>query len=153
MINTPTLQELLGEVFEDTQVEIPEKVERKNKLSFVISDEELELLNQTRGSIKLSEYLRAVLFKQRLPIPCASIPAVNRETLVQLNRMGSLLNQQATALNTAKSLNSFSGISQQYLQHCLVQLEELKIELNQLGREIVLLNTGTGSNQDDRQDL
>lgn len=153
MTNRSPLEELLGEVFENSQVELPGKVERKNKLSFVVSDEELELLNQARGSIKLSEYLRAVLFKQQLHIPRTAIPAINRETLVQLNRISSLLNQQARALNTAKSLNSFSGISQQYLQQCLVQLEELKQELNQLGRAIILLNTGIGSSEDDRQDL
>jgi VIT1/CCC1 family predicted Fe2+/Mn2+ transporter len=37
-------------VFENSQVELPGKVERKNKLSFVVSDEELEMINTARGN-------------------------------------------------------------------------------------------------------
>lgn len=144
------LSEILQGVFEDSHVELPGKVERKNKLSFVVSDEELEILNTARGGIKLSEYIRSVIFKQRLPVPRASVPAINRETLVQLNRIGGLLNQQARALNTAKIQNSFSGISLSYLQHCIDKISELELELKELGRAIVLLNTGIMS-QDDRE--
>lgn len=97
MTNRQPLDEILQGVFENSHIELPGKIERKNKLSFVVSDEELEILNTARGGIKLSEYLRAVIFKQRLPIPRATVPAINRETLVQLNRIGGLLNQQATA--------------------------------------------------------
>ena len=142
MTNRPPLEEILQGVFSDAPIELPGKVERKNKLSFVVSDEELELLNTARGGMKLSEYLRAVIFKQRLPIPRATVPAINRETLVQLNRIGGLLNQQATALNTAKRQNSFSGISLEYLQHCEDKLSELERELKELGRAIVQLNAG-----------
>lgn len=148
MTNRPPLDEILQGVFENSQLELSGKVERKNKLSFVVSDEELELLNQARGGIKLSEYLRAVIFKQRPHIPRATIPAINRETLVQLNRIGGLLNQQARALNTGKRQNSFSGISREYLQHCLEQLQQLERELKKLGRAIVLLNAGTRSEND-----
>ena len=148
MTNSPPLSEILQGVFENHRLELPGKIERKNKLSFVVSDEELEILNTARGGIKLSEYLRAVIFKQRPNIPRATVPAINREILVQLNRIGGLLNQQATALNTAKSQNSFSGISLEYLQQCLDNLEELNQELKQLGRAIVLLNTGI-RNEDD----
>lgn len=149
MTDRQPLSEILQGVFSNSQVELPGKIERKNKLSFVVSDEELDLLNTARGGIKLSEYLRSVIFKQRLPIPRANVPAINRETLVQLNRIGSLLNQQARALNTAKLQNSFAGISLQYLQHCLDNLSELEQELKELGRAIVLLNTGIKS-EDDR---
>jgi len=150
--NRPLLSEILQGVFENSQVELPGKVERKNKLSFVVSDEELEMINTARGGIKLSEYLRAVLFKQRLPVPRATVPAINRETLVQLNRIGALLNQQATALNTAKLQNSFSGISPEYLQQCLDKLEELEQELKEFGRAIIRLNAGIRS-EDDRENL
>lgn len=148
MTNRQPLEEILQGVFEDTHLELPRKVERPNKLSFVVSDEELEILNTARGGIKLSEYLRAVLFKQRLPIPHATVPAINRETLVQLNRISALLNQQARALNTAKLQNSFSGISAEYLQQCLENLDELALELKELGRELVLLNAGIRSEDD-----
>jgi len=146
--NRPPLSEILQGVFENSQVELPGKVERPNKLSFVVSDEELEVINQARGGMKLSEYLRAVLFNQRLPIPRAIVPAINREVLVQLNRIGGLLNQQARALNTAKLQNSFSGISPEYLQQCLDKLSELERELKELGRTITLLNTGIRSEDD-----
>ena len=129
MTNRPPLSEILQGVFSDTRIELPGKIERKNKLSFVVSDEELELLNTAKGGMKLSEYLRSVLFNQRLPVPRATVPAINREILVQLNRIGGLLNQQATALNTAKVQNSFSGISLEYLQQCLNNLNELNQEL------------------------
>ena len=148
MSNRPPLDEILQGVFEDTHIELPGKIERKNKLSFVVSDEELQLLNTARGGMKLSEYLRSVIFQQRLPIPRATVPAINRETLVQLNRIGELLNQQARALNTAKCLNSFSGISREYLQQCLEQLQQLEREFKQLGRAIVQLNTETRSEND-----
>ncbi len=148
MTNRQPLEEILQGVFEKAPIELPGKFERKNKLSFVVSDDELEILNTARGGMKLSEYLRAVLFKQRLPIPRANVPAINRETLVQLNRIGGLLNQQARALNTANSQNSFSGISLEYLQHCLDQLSELDQELKELGREIVRLNAGTRTEDD-----
>lgn len=148
MTNRPPLDEILQGVFDNSQVKLPEKVERKNKLSFVVSDEELELLNAARGGMKLSEYLRAVIFKQRLPMPRATVPVINRETLVTLNRISALLNQQARALNTAKCLNSFSGISREYLQQCLEQLQQLEQELKQLGRAIVLLNARTRSEND-----
>lgn len=150
MTDRQPLSEILQGVFENSQVELPQKVERKNKLSFVVSDEELEMLNTARGGMKLSEYLRAVLFKKRLPVPRATVPAVNRETLVQLNRIGSLLNQQAKALNTAKLQNSFDKITPQYLQHCLDKLEELSQELKELGRAIVRLNAGMRS-KDNRE--
>jgi len=150
--NRPPLSEILQGVFENSQVELPGKVERKNKLSFVVSDEELEILNQARVGMKLSEYLRAVLFNQRLTIPRATVPAINRETLVQLNRIGGLLNQQARALNTANIQNSFSGISLEYLRQCLDRLSELNQELKELGRVIVRLNAGIGS-EDDRENL
>ena len=146
------LSEILQGVFENSQVELPGKIERKNKLSFVVSDEELEIINTARGGIKLSEYIRSVIFKQRLTIPRASVPAINRETLVQLNRIGSLLNQQARALNTAKLRSNFDGISLEYLQQCLEKLSELEQELKELGRAIVLLNTGIKS-EDDRENF
>jgi len=139
-------------VFSDTRIELPGKIERKNKLSFVVSDEELEMINTARGGIKLSEYLRAVLFKQRLPVPRATVPAINRETLVQLNRIGALLNQQARALNTANIQNSFSGISLEYLQQSLEKLSELEQDLKELGRAIMLLNAGIRS-EDDLENL
>ena len=148
MTNRPPLEEILQGVFENSQVELPGKFERKNKLSFVVSDEELEILNTSRGGMKLSEYLRAVLFNQRLPVPRATVPAINRETLVQLNRIGGLLNQQARALNTASLQNSFSGILLEYLQHCLEKLSELEQELKELGRAIIRLNAGIGSEDD-----
>ncbi len=152
MTDRQPLEEILQGVFEDAPIELPGKVERNNKLCFVVSDDELELLNTARGGMKLSEYLRAVLFKQRLPIPRATVPAINRETLVQLNRIGGLLNQQARALNTANSQNSFSGISLEYLQHCLNKLEELERELKELGRAQVRLNTGIRT-EDDWEDF
>ena len=148
MTNRPPLDQILQGVFDNSQVKLPGKIERKNKLSFVVSDEELELLNAARGGMKLSEYLRSAIFKQQLPIPRATVPAINRETLVRLNRIGALLNQQARALNTAKCLNSFSGISSEYLQQCLEQLQQLNQELKQLGRAIVLLNARTRSEND-----
>jgi len=146
--NRPPLEEILQGVFSDSQVELPGKFERKNKLSFVVSDEELEVLNQARVGMKLSEYLRAVLFNQRLPVPRATVPAINREILVQLNRIGGLLNQQARALNTANIQNSFSGISPEYLQQCLDKLSELNQEIKELGRAIVRLNSGIRSEDD-----
>lgn len=142
------LSEILQGVFENSHVELPGKIERQNKLSFVVSDEELEIINTARGGIKLSEYIRSVIFKQRLPIPRANVPAINRETLVQLNRIGGLLNQQARALNTAKLRNNFDGISLEYLQQCLEKLSELEQELKELGRAIVLLNAGIKSQDD-----
>ena len=152
MTNRPTLEDILQGVFENSQVELPEKVERKNKLSFVVSDEELEILNTARGGMKLSEYLRAVLFNQRLQVPRATVPAINRETLVQLNRIGGLLNQQARALNTANIQKSFSGISLEYLQQCLDRLSKLNQEIKELGRAIVRLNSGI-RNEDDRENF
>ena len=152
MTDRQPLSEILQGVFENSQVELPQKVERQNKLSFVVSDEELEILNTARGGMKLSEYLRSVLFNQRLPMPRATVPAINRKILVQLNRIGSLLNQQAKALNTAQLQKDFSGISWQYLQHCLDKLSELEQELKELGRTIVRLNAGIRS-EDDRENL
>lgn len=152
MTNRPPLEDILQGVFENSHLELPGKIERKNKLSFVVSDEELEILNTARGGMKLSEYLRAVIFKQRLPIPRANVPAINREILVQLNRTGGLLNQQAKALNTAQLQNSFDEISLEYLQHCLDQLSELQRELKELGHAIVLLNAGIRS-EDDRENI
>lgn len=142
------LSEILQGVFENSQVELPGKIERQNKLSFVVSDEELEILNTARGGIKLSEYIRSVLFKQPPRIPRASVPAINREILVQLNRIGSLLNQQTKALNVAKIQNSFDEISLEYLQHYLDRLSELERKLRELGRAIVLLNAGNRSEDD-----
>jgi hypothetical protein len=150
--NRQPLSEILQGVFEDSHVELPGKVERKNKLSFVVSDEELEMLNTARGGIKLSEYIRSVIFKQRLPIPRASVPAINREILVQLNRVGSLLNQQTKALNIAKIQNKFDGITLEYIQNYFDKLSELERELKELGRVIVLLNAGIRS-EDDRENI
>ena len=151
MSDRQPLEIILQGVFENSQVELPQKVERKNKLSFVVSDEELEILTAARGGMKLSDYLRAVLFKQRLPAPRAPVPAINREILVQLNRIGSLLNQQVKVLNTAKLKDSFDEVTPRYLQQCLDKLSELEQELKELGRAIVRLNAGIRS-EDDRED-
>ena len=142
------LEDILQGVFDNSQVELPQKVERKNKLSFVVSDEELEILTIAKGGMKMSDYLRAALFKQRLPTPRAPVPAINHEILVQLNRIGSLLNQQAKVLNTAKLKDSLDEITPQYLQHCLDKLSLLEQELKELGHAIVQLNTGIKSEDD-----
>jgi len=61
---------------------------------------------------------------------------------------GSLLNQQARALNTANVQHSFTGISLEYLQQCLKNLSELNSKLKEIGREIMELNTGIRSEDD-----
>ncbi len=142
MTDRQPLEEILKGVFEDSRLKLDEKVERKNKLSFVLSDQELELLNTTRGGIKISEYLRSVLFNKRQPISRATVPAINREVLAQLNRIGGLLNQQTRVLNTAKMLNSFSAITPEFLQQYLDTLEELNQFLKEIGWEITRLNAG-----------
>jgi hypothetical protein len=142
------IEEILQGVFDNSPVEIPGRIERKNKISFVVSDFELETINNSRGRIKLSEYLRTIIFQHKIPRPRPPVPAINRQTLVQLNRIGGLINQQARVLNLANQQNTLSQISPEYLQYCLNNLEQLRSELKQIGRQIVLLNAGMRTDND-----
>jgi hypothetical protein len=142
------LEEILSGVFDNSPVEVPGRIERKNKINFVVSDAELETINNGRGNLKTSEYLRTIIFQHKVPRPRPPVPAINRQTLVQLNRIGGLLNQQARVLNLASQQNTLSQISPEYLQYCLNNLEQLRSEFKQIGRQIVLLNAGLKTDND-----
>lgn len=79
----------------------PKKEKKLAETVYVrLSAEEMEALDQRRGAVSRSSFLRAAFLKVPVPRP---IPAANREAYTELARLGNLLNQVARRMNRGES--------------------------------------------------
>lgn len=105
---------------------------RSIKVTFRISPAEERLLNQRCQGVKHSRYIRAGLFNYPRPRPRPVIPQVNRDTYVELSRIGHNLNQQTKAIHEALAMKLITGFSDAYLN----ELRTLRDLVQQLQVEI-----------------
>jgi len=83
-----------------------------------------ELQSKARdASVSLSEYVRRAAFLRRLPP--RSVPEVNRETYVELARVGNNLNQLMRAIH--------EGRVQVLLPEALAQVQDVLTQFKELG--------------------
>lgn len=74
----------------------PDEEKRGVRVSVYMAPAELAALDQRRGGMERSEFLRSAGLGRRLAAP---IPAVNREVWAEMARIAGNLNQVARALN------------------------------------------------------
>jgi len=98
----------------------PERI-RPRQMKFWVTDEEKErILKKARGSQNLADYLRKIALKGKVIHP---VPAIDRTTFTELNRIGNNLNQIAKHLNSAEA-NIFHKRTKKELQERLTYLDE-----------------------------
>ena len=90
-------------------------------------DERVELeLRAKEAGLKLSEYLRSAgLNRPHRPI----VPEINRNTYVELGRIGNNLNQLTKACHTALQQGHSFNLDISLLQSLANQLEQLRLEV------------------------
>ena len=97
--------------------------------------EESWLKNRAQG-MKLSAYIRSVLFTASPPRPRPIVPSVNRETCSELGRIGSNLNQQTRMIHR---LEEEPDPQLRYiLERNLERLETLTSLINQVRSDLIL---------------
>ncbi|MDA3817340.1 MAG: MobC family plasmid mobilization relaxosome protein [Prolixibacteraceae bacterium] len=90
-------------------------------MKFWVTDEEKErILKKAKGSQSLSDFLRKIALKGRVIHP---VPAIDRTTFTELNRIGNNLNQIARHLNSAEA-NIFHKRTKKELQERLTYFDE-----------------------------
>ncbi len=104
----------------------PERI-RPRQMKFWVTDEEKErILKKARGSQNLADYLRKIALKGKVIHP---VPAIDRTTFTELNRIGNNLNQIARHLNSAEA-NIFHKRTKKELQERLTYLNEKLDEIS-----------------------
>lgn len=107
----------------------PDRI-RPRQMKFWVTDEEKEMiLKKARGSQSLADYLRKIALKGKVIHP---IPAIERTTFTELNRIGNNLNQIAKHLNSAEA-NIFHKRTKVDLQG---ELNSLNERLDEITRQL-----------------
>jgi len=100
---------------------------RSIPMQFYVNTEEKEkILKKARGSQNLADYLRKIALKGKVVHP---VPAIDRTTFTELNRIGNNLNQIARHLNSAEA-NIFHKRTKKELQERLTYLNEKLDEIS-----------------------
>lgn len=122
----------------------PDRV-RPRQMKFWVTDEEKEkILKKAKGSQNLTEYLRKIALKGKVIHP---VPAIDRTTFTELNRIGNNLNQISKHLNSSEA-NIFHKQTKKELQGELTRLNERLDEItnklnNRKAYEIKEINENT----------
>ncbi|RMH41268.1 MAG: hypothetical protein D6694_09135 [Gammaproteobacteria bacterium] len=127
-----------------------ERRERRDRLLkiWLTASEEMRLkeISYSHGTTK-ARYARARIFG--LPVPRSRsrsiVPQVNRETYIQLARIGGNLNQQTRAIDRA--IAHGEGVDKSMLFECRQQLETLSELIRQVRLELI---SGSSGESDDR---
>lgn len=85
---------------------------RDIKVIFCITPSEKKRLKDKCQGVKLSHYIRSVLFGYAQPRPRQIIPEINRATYIELTRIKKLIKKQTEAINKAISLSITPKFSQ-----------------------------------------
>lgn len=88
-------------------------------------------LQQRKGQLSWSEFLRRAAHHQPLPRSCPRppVPAVNRQTYIELGRIGNNLNQLTRACHRAQHQGEALPISPATLSALITQLQQLRLAL------------------------
>lgn len=102
---------------------------RNVRLEFYVDIEEEKIIKRKASKFEsLSDYLRQVALKNKIYLP---VPAIDRETLIELVRIGNNINQLAKRINQAEA-NIFQKSTKRELSEALEVLRlvlEQKIEI------------------------
>lgn len=118
------MAESIEKDIDNTVAQFHEDHKRTIKVTFRISPAEERLLNQQCQGVKYSRYIRSGLFKYPRPRPRPVIPQINRDTYIELSRIGNNLNQQTRAIHEAIAMKLNPALSDAYLNE-LKALREL----------------------------
>ena len=110
----------------------PDEEKRGVRVSVYMAPAELAALDQRRGGMERSEWLRRAGLGKRL---APAIPAVNREAWVALARTSANLNQIARAMNAAGQIRDADLVG--ILAELHGQVAALRLDLVGVGHQVV----------------
>ncbi len=110
----------------------PDEEKRGVRVSVYMAPAELASLDQRRGGMERSEWLRRAGLGKRL---APAIPAVNREAWVALARTSANLNQIARAMNAAGQIRDADLVG--ILAELHGQVAALRLDLVGIGHQVV----------------
>lgn len=120
-----------------TQEVTPE--ERTVRVTFRLTKQEAELLEKYCNSVDRSRFIRAAIFNYPMPRPRTMLPQIDRETYLELARIGNNINQQSRSMNEAIKLGLPPIVGKKYLD----LLEELKTAIAQIRLAIATRSDST----------
>ncbi len=113
---------LLSEIMKNKDEKNSPNREREIQFSFRVNEAESNMiLKRARTSKSVSEYLRKIATTGKVVIPP---PAVDRETLIELTRIGNNINQIAHRVNQSEA-NIFHKSTKKELQQNLQLIQDL----------------------------
>ena len=105
-----------------------EREERTVRITFRLSKREAEILEAQCSGIDRSRFIRAAIFSYPIPRPRTLLPQIDRDTYIELGRIGGNLNQQSRAMNEMIKYGLPAVLGKKYLE----QLEELRQVIAQI---------------------
>jgi hypothetical protein len=124
--------------------------DRSERVTIRLTIEEREKLVQLCQGVAASTYIRSGLFGYPMPRPRVPVPAVNRQTYIELNRIGVNLNQQTKLVNLLPT-DAVSGVLGKYqntLDELRQMLDEIKVQLVTGGDESAIAD---GQDEDEEE--
>ena len=84
-----------------------------------------------KGTLSLSEFFRRAGLDESIPMPRSRppIPEVNRETYLELGRIGNNLNQQTRACHRALHQGQTLPMSPEQIEAVAAQVEQVRLEV------------------------
>ncbi|MBE9030466.1 plasmid mobilization relaxosome protein MobC [filamentous cyanobacterium LEGE 11480] len=107
--------------------------DRTEKVTVRLTRAERKQLEQRCGGIRLSTYIRAGLFDYPMPKPRVTVPPINRQVYVELNRIGVNLNQQTKLINALR-VDEMPGAVKEYA----ATLAELQQQIQVVKQAVIL---------------
>lgn len=109
---------------------------REIKINFWITPSEEEQLKERCQGIKVSKYIRSILFGYAQPRPRQMMPEINRATYMELGKLTKLIEKQTEATNK----RIFWNITPKFNQGYLHELGELREVVRKLRKELTFDN-------------
>ncbi|NJN63108.1 MAG: MobC family plasmid mobilization relaxosome protein [Coleofasciculaceae cyanobacterium RL_1_1] len=105
--------------------------DRSARITIRLTIEEREKLDQLCQGVAASTYIRSGLFGYPMPRPRVPVPAINRQTYIELNRIGVNLNQQTKVLNSLAPTGTTSVLEsyRDTLTELKAMLAQIKVQL------------------------
>jgi len=94
-----------------------------------LTPSEYERAIAKKGTLSLSEFFRRAGLDESIPTPRSRppIPEVNRETYLELGRMGNNLNQQTRACHLALHAGQTLPVSPEQIEAVAAQVEQVRL--------------------------
>lgn len=141
------LHTALAQILSQTVILDSHPPQRKHIISFKVSQEEKQQLEQRCEGINLSEYIRAKLFDHPLPRSRRQMPQINRETLCYLKQMNTLIQQHFQSIEQKIEQGQVPLTKEN--KGYLLQLHKIQEEIHQLRLEMVKAYSPSLPDKDD----